>query len=143
MGRTRKAVKLLEQNVNVLKNALNNMVPFDPDEILKTMTKGYEILPEEYFFDRNLININMHLDGEVKARIDRHREWGRQSYEQSDYNLQYKKHTTSRGLKVRSKSEVLICEDCYRWYNLPFRYEQVLVINGMTIWPDFTVEDYR
>ena len=79
----------------------------------------------------------------MKSRIERHREWGSRPYDQSDFMTEYKRHTTSRGLKVRSKSEALICESCYKWYDLPFRYEQVLVIGNMVIAPDFTFEDYN
>lgn len=139
----RKSLQVLEPDVALLKNALNNIVPFDPDEILKSMSKAYRKLPEEYFFNRSFININLKLDDEMKARIDRHRDWGRQPYEQSDYLPQYKKHITSKGLKVRSKSEVLICECCHKWYDLPFRYEQIQVINGVIISPDLTFEDYK
>lgn len=139
----RKSIEVLEPNVQLLQHALGNLKPFEPDKILESMTKGYSRLPEEYFFDRNQLAIDLKLDDEIKARIERHREWGSRPYDQSDFMTEYKRHTTSRGLKVRSKSEALICESCYKWYDLPFRYEQVLVIGNMVIAPDFTFEDYK
>ena len=138
----RRSMQVLEPNVKLLQHALGNLKPFDPNDILKSMTKGYSKLPEDYFFDMNQLAIDLKLDDEIKARIDRHREWGLKPYEQSDFMTEYKKHTTSRGLKVRSKSEALICECCYKWYTLPFRYEQVLVVGDMILTPDFTFEDY-
>ena len=55
-----------------------------------------------------------------------------------EYLIKEKKHTTSRGLKVRSKSEVLIAEMLYI-FNIQFRYEQVIRINGIVLVPDFTI----
>ena len=40
-----------------------------------------------------------------------------------------KRHTTSRGLKVRSKSELLIAEKLSE-HGILFRYEQILEIGG-------------
>ena len=51
---------------------------------------------------------------------------------------QQKNHTTSHGLKVRSKSEMLIAEKLYE-HGLPFRYEQILQIDGVDYAPDFTI----
>ena len=139
----RKAVTILNRNVDVLRNAINSITPFDPDEILESMTKGYSRLPEEYFFNRNQLVIDMKLDDEIKARIDRHREWGARPYRQSTYKEENKRIRTSRGLAVRSKSEALIIEALYRWYDIPHRYEQEQVVNGILINPDITLEDYN
>ena len=138
-----KAVRILAENITVLRNAIDNMVPFDPDDILHSMLKGYSKLPEDYFFDRSNVSIGMHLDDETKARIDRHREWGAQPYNQSRFREEYKTIRTSRGLAVRSKSEALIIETLYRWHDIPHRYEQEKVVNGIRINPDITLEDYQ
>ncbi|MGX8774077.1 MAG: hypothetical protein ACSW8G_03355 [Bacillota bacterium] len=137
----RKSLQVLEPNVQVLQQALADVKPFNPDEILRSMGKGYVSLPEKYFFDRNQLAIDLKMDDEIKARIERHRDWGNRPYEQSDFMTEFKRHTTSRGLKVRSKSEALICECCYK-FNLPFRYEQVHLIGDKLIAPDLTFEDY-
>ena len=47
-------------------------------------------------------------------------------------------HNTSTGLRVRSKSEVIIAEALNRM-GIPFRYECPLNINGKIIHPDFTI----
>jgi len=57
---------------------------------------------------------------------------------QADYMPEGRTHITSRGLRVRSKSEVLIAEKLYE-YGIDFRYEEVLKIGKYTFVPDFTV----
>ena len=135
----RKALEILEPNVATLRSAIEHIIPFDPDEILRSMTKGYAKLPEEYFFDRDLLSIDLHLDGEREARIGRHGEWGAREYEQSRYYEENKTVETSRGEFVRSKSEALILEQIYDAM-IEVHYEQVQYINGIMIAPDFTFE---
>ena len=65
-------------------------------------------------------------------------QWALADYVKSDYKPEEKIHTTSRGLKVRSKSELIICEIFYK-YGIEFRYEEVLYINGRRLEPDFTI----
>lgn len=49
-------------------------------------------------------------------------------------------HRTSKGLAVRSKSELLIAEALLS-ANCPFEYEKPLTLGGTTRYPDFTIED--
>jgi ATP-dependent exoDNAse (exonuclease V) alpha subunit len=49
-------------------------------------------------------------------------------------------HRTSRGEMVRSKSEVIIADHLAR-SGVVYGYEQPLTINGVTKYPDFTIED--
>ena len=70
---------------------------------------------------------------------DNHIEWGNLEYVRSDFWKESLTMRTSRGLLVRSKSELLIVEMLYR-YGIPFRYEQELWINGKDWAPDFTFE---
>ena len=65
-------------------------------------------------------------------------QWALTKYVQSDNKPEEKIHTTSRGLKVRSKSELIICEIFYK-YGIEFRYEEVIYINGKRMEPDFTI----
>ena len=65
-------------------------------------------------------------------------QWALSDYVHSDYKPEEKIHTTSRGLKVRSKSELIICEIFYK-YGIEFRYEEVMYINGKRISPDFDI----
>ena len=65
-------------------------------------------------------------------------QWAAAEYEQSDFMPEAKIHTTSWGLKVRSKSELLIAEK-YHEKGIPFRYEQVIRYEGNIIVPDLTL----
>ncbi len=49
-------------------------------------------------------------------------------------------HITTRGEAVRSKSEVIIANMLHA-KGLPYHYEAPLVIDGVTKYPDFTIED--
>ena len=49
---------------------------------------------------------------------------------------------TKKGLRVRSKSELLIAE-LLDSLNIPYKYECPLVLNGITIYPDFTILDVK
>ncbi len=64
--------------------------------------------------------------------------WAAAPYEQLQYRTEEKRHMTSRGLRVRSKSELLIAEKLYE-YGLPFRYEEVMHFQNVDIAPDFTI----
>ncbi len=65
-------------------------------------------------------------------------QWADADFEQSTYNLSEKKHITARGLKVRSKSEVIIAEKLDA-YKIPFRYEQMVHIENQSLSPDFVI----
>ena len=65
--------------------------------------------------------------------------WETEPYEKSDYKKCDLKNMTSRGLLVRSKSELLIAELLYK-YALPFRYEQVYRTDRYTLSADFTIK---
>ena len=47
-------------------------------------------------------------------------------------------HKTLRGELVRSKSEVIIADTLFT-YKIPFRYECHLDLNGVIVYPDFTI----
>ena len=64
--------------------------------------------------------------------------WASEPYTISNYKPEKRKHLTSAGIKVRSKSEVLIAEKLLE-HGVPFRYEQVLSIRNRVFAPDFTV----
>ena len=134
-----RADSILSENISILENAMAEIRPFDPDKILRSMSKSYSKLPEEYFFDREKLVTDLHLPGEEKTRILRHREWGKQAFQASTYHPEWKKHRTSRGLKMRSKSEVLIMEKLYH-YGIDVRYEQVWDFGDDVLAPDFTFE---
>ncbi|MBQ9960869.1 MAG: hypothetical protein IJP00_03075 [Firmicutes bacterium] len=64
--------------------------------------------------------------------------WATEAYKQSDYKPEMRRFTTSRFLKVRSKSELLIAEKLYE-HEIDFRYEQVIAFEYKEFAPDFTI----
>lgn len=79
----------------------------------------------------------MSSDAYAKSRLQAHKEWSEVPYRQSDKRPEGKDKITSRGLHMRSKSEVMIAELLYQ-YGIPFRYEEPLYIEGFMLIPDFT-----
>lgn len=134
-----KAFEILSNNISLLRKAQAGQIPFDPDQILQSMTKAYALLPEEYFFDRDKLIISAGLDGETLERIRRHEEWWKKPYKEYWGYPENKTRLTSRGQKVRSISELLIAETLYK-YSIPFHYEEELEIDGRVYAPDFTFE---
>lgn len=67
-------------------------------------------------------------------------DWAARSYEKLQYQNDFTKwQMTSFGLRVRSKSEVIIAEMLHK-YKIPFRYEQLLHFDTGTLAPDFTIK---
>ena len=139
-----KASKIFSNNITALRKAIDKQIPFDPDQILQSMTKAYALLPEQYFFDRDKLIITAGLDDDLLKKVKRHEEWWRKPYKEYWGYPENKTKTTSRGQKVRSISEMLIAEALYK-YSIPFHYEEELEAYGKTFAPDFTFEggDYR
>lgn len=65
--------------------------------------------------------------------------WENLPYPRLAFHPEALRHATSRGLMMRSKSEVMIAEALYRW-GLPFRYEQTYTVEGkQVVSADFTL----
>ncbi len=112
-------ITALNNNIEILEKLKKRMLPTDVKSIISKLPKAYKTVPEKYFF---------------KSLSD----WQAQPYKQSTYMPEKKIHTASHGLKVRSKSELLIAEKLYE-HDISFRYEQILMINGTEFAPDFTI----
>lgn len=66
------------------------------------------------------------------------RDWAESTYETNPKYPEYLIHKTVSGHFVRSKSEALIDTILYT-NHVPFRYECALILNGITLYPDFTI----
>ncbi len=64
--------------------------------------------------------------------------WASEDYERSTYAPWEKDHVTAKGLRVRSKSEVIIAERL-DFYGIAYRYEQMIFIERYAFAPDFTI----
>lgn len=113
--------KILENDVIALKKFLDKYEEPFYYNIVKKLPERIANLPKEYLF-----------------MAFQKSDWQAQPYKQSTYMPEKKIHTTSHGLKVRSKSELLIAEKLYE-HDIPFRYEQILTIKGTEFPPDFTI----
>lgn len=69
-------------------------------------------------------------------------EWGKSPFNQCTNYPEKKIHLAPSGNMVRSKSEMLIDMLLYT-NNIPFRYECELELNGIIIYPDFTIRNPR
>lgn len=69
--------------------------------------------------------------------------WLSVSYEPKDFKADDPQHYSNSGLRVRSKSEVLIA-DTFAEEHIPFRYEYPLILFGLgEVRPDFVVLNIR
>jgi hypothetical protein len=112
----------IENNLKVIERAEKQYRPMDFDELKKTLPQAYRMQPDKYFFPREIDGADMVL-------------W-QSDYMQSNYRPEERTNVTSRGLRVRSKGELVIAEMLYR-YEIPFRYEVELEIERYTFVPDF------
>lgn len=96
----------------------------EPDKAEKMLTEnpGYKELLVPYF----------------KPKSEQMKEWMDAPY---DRNMSYPEkliHKTSSGILVRSKSEAMIALFLHT-NHIPFRYECQLNLNGIILYPDFTI----
>lgn len=108
--------------------------------MLKSNIRAARVFLDDYE-DVSADNILGKLPKEIRSKclaVNNEQTWANQPYTQSQYKPENKIHTTTRGLKVRSKSELLIAEKLYE-HDVQFRYEQLLHISGMDFAPDFTI----
>ena len=78
----------------------------------------------------------------LQHQFDREQEPGRiwlaEEYEANPDHPERRNIPTLSGIMVRSKSEAIIADELYR-ANVPFRYEQAMVMGGVKYYPDFTI----
>lgn len=115
-------VGLLDHNIDVIRKASAEFCDISPEHILQSLPRSYRQLPQDIFF---------------QSADDALSSWEQEPYKQSSYMPERKIHMTSKGIYVRSKSEVLIAEKLYE-AQVQFRYEQTLTIGKYEFSPDFT-----
>ena len=108
--------KALEAYLKIHRNA-----PKEAEQLLQSKPE-YQKLLKSYFQPQNSI---------VES-------WQAESFEQNTAYPEQLNNPTASGNLVRSKSEMLI--DLYLYKNkIPFRYECVLHLGEVTLFPDFTI----
>lgn len=116
------SVKALAAEIKRLTRFLENRIEPDAAHVLQMLPAAYRALPEEMFFS-------------ARTAQDR---WVREPYRQNTFRPEEKIHITGTGLRVRSKSELLIAEKLDA-YGLPYRYERVIAFENHFFSPDFEI----
>lgn len=117
----KKALKNIEGKINVLQSFMETYP-----------TKTIETIYEEMHTAIKPFLSNIHITKQEYSE-----NWQKRNYKRKAFNSDDPEHITSFGLRVRSKSEVLIAETLYR-HKIPFRYEFPVKTNeGYSLHPDF------
>jgi len=150
LARKRYANAMIEQVQNVisvLDYTISNFKWFSRDEIMASLSAVYQNLPAEFFekeYIKDIANMdpmaiisNPNVLPELRSRL-----WGAQPFVRSDFRPEELIHTSSRGEKLRSKSELLIAETYYN-LGIEFRYEEVIKVGRYDFAPDFAFIDFE
>lgn len=116
------STKLLEDEIINLSKYLNKRVEPSPENILSLLPEYCKALPEKMFFPQ-------------KRNADK---WASAEYRRNGKKPEQLTHISTRGLRVRSKSELIIAEKL-DYYGIPYRYEQVIRIGHNLFSPDFII----
>ncbi len=114
------SVKRLRIGVKAIGIFLKTFLIYDPDEILAELPASFRCLA--YKADSNGGNTD----------------WAYEKYETNELYKDGLVYGTVGGLMVRSKSEAIIA-GLLESYDIPFRYEAALKLEGKTYYPDFTI----
>lgn len=129
-----KEIEILEHDITLIEELINTYIDDTTDQILNSLPEKLKMLPEKYFFNNDITNrivTGQMLPNDMKW-------WAEKPFEQSTYEPGLKGKTTSRGIKVRTKSEVIVSEKLDS-FGLPHRYEQMIYIENHAFSPDFTI----
>ena len=118
----KKLVQALDQGLDALGRFLNSYDPF-------ALVKVYESCGQ---LMQSYIKATELPDKEFKEL------WQQQPYEGKAFSDDTPVHLTSRGERVRSKSEVMIADSLHK-NDIAYRYECPLTINNQVFHPDFTI----
>lgn len=122
-----RSIKHLKRNIAVATDFLSRYEPFIPSEIIDNSPKAYKDF--ELGSNENYIDI---VANDYAQQLDS------PSIEKKSFYSEGLSHCTSRGLKVRSKSESIIAT-LLDMNEIPYRYEAPLTLGDHTFYPDFTI----
>ncbi len=117
-----KAIKITENNIKHLRKLA---AQYDDPDLISVAGK----FPYHYA---------VHMNHNEAIWNEKKRLWLAEEFDQSTFNPWEKVHKTAKGLRVRSKSEVIVAERL-DYYKIPYRYEQNVYIRQYTRSPDFTI----
>ncbi len=119
----KKCLPILLNNIELEKRFLKKYQQCDLEGIETGLAISYEDIPcgRQYNEDELLSS-----------------SWAQMPYEKNESFPEGLKNTTLSGIKVRSKSEVIIA-GLLESHGIPFRYESQLVLGAQAYYPDFTI----
>ena len=142
---TDELLRRLSHNTAVLEHAFKQLLPTDFADILKALPKHYDLLDPQRVMEPgrpdpkgypNPSRIVFPSEAKLSLGYVDPWEWAAAPYCENTEYPEYKIHPTSHGIKCRSKSEALFF-DIYDSLEIPFHYDEVILIGGVRISPDF------
>lgn len=116
-------LKIARKQLNLVQQFLANYQPYELEEIYGKMNSSRKAIVEPMII----------ADEEFANR------WSDEEYQGKSFAEGVAEIYTSKGERVRSKSEKIIADMLF-YVGIPYRYECPLVLRGMgTVYPDFTV----
>lgn len=116
------SIKVLKENLHVQSQVLKKYNNYDGKSIQNRLSKSYSDAMLEEYEKRHVTDLEA---------------WSQESYRRNPYHEEHLRYETSFGLRVRSKSELLIAELLYK-YGIPFRYDAAVRVCGWDgIWKTY------
>ena len=115
-------LKLADKKVCAIERFLRDYTMLDTKNIYRKLSYGRKRLLKEYI-----------IPDDVYAK-----QWLAHAYEGKGFESDDGEIMTERGERVRSKSEKIIADKLYS-LGIPYRYECPLILDDVTIYPDFTI----
>lgn len=122
----KKLNRLLEEMIISLEKFLKKWDKYNPDFIYDSL----------HWARKPLVEPDVLPDSQYAEK------WLSKNYCGLDFYATDREYYTTEGLRVRSKSEIIIAETLYS-QGIPFRYEYPVEIGGRTFHPDFYCLDLR
>lgn len=110
----------LENNISVTSQSISNLDKTMPEALIQSLPKTYQDLPITYFYHPSTAA------------------WIAADYQKNPYPFEGRKYITKKGVRVRSKSELLIA-NLLEAHNIPYRYEGAIILGGKTKFADFII----
>lgn len=110
----------------------------DDLDLLKKFLNGYDPFPDATASKQGNPDHLILIKDRLSFRGAFAKDWQTAEYAKNPVRPEGLKYRTMSGVKVRSKSEVIIADQLFG-RGVPFRYESLVTINGQDLYPDFTI----
>jgi len=119
-----KQMAILEKKIKVAKRMLKSLNTDEKSstEIVKSFSTAYQGFPISNFYHSSISD------------------WLTKPLKQNPYQREFLNYQSKNATPVRSKSEALIA-NLLEEYEIPYRYEVLLELDGQPIYPDFSIKN--